>query len=251
MKLIDISQAEQQADFFAKLEENASGWAAWEVKLASVEDKTSVFLGWLLAASQPDAEGAILPETPSSFFVVVREENAGTVDAALASHADAGVIAMPVARDQVAQRLMKAAGRNAKGYAPSILRRHRSSRAKNVMLVVDDDLLICAALANVLKPFGECLVAQDTHVAIEHYLRRSPDCVFVDLHLESETGLDFMDLLLRHDPDAHIIMLTSDASASSAIAAKGHGAKSFIAKPLMPNRIEYELFRSPTFRRYG
>ncbi|HEX2753096.1 MAG TPA: response regulator [Alphaproteobacteria bacterium] len=250
MKLIDISRNGQQADFLSSLEQNTAAWAAREVKIADLDNMTSAFLGQLIATSHAATAGAVLLEAPASFFIVFPAEEAARFDDVLANHADAGVTVTSITPALIAPRLAKPSGKNARGFPPSILHRHRASRDKNVMQIVDDDLLICAALTNVLKPYGECLVAQNTNLALEHYLRRSPDCVFVDLHLEGETGLEFMNAVLSHDPDAHIIMLTSDASASNAIAAKNHGAKSFITKPLAPNRIEYELFRSPTFRRY-
>ena len=119
------------------------------------------------------------------------------------------------------------------------------------MMVVDDDAFVCAAMKSALGRFGECVTAGDAASVLDLYLKTSPDCVFMDLHLGDGSGLQEIESIIAHDRDAHIVMLTSDSKASAATAAKSSGAKSFVAKPIVPARVEYELFRSPTFRRYG
>ncbi|MEZ0262291.1 MAG: response regulator [Alphaproteobacteria bacterium] len=245
MKIIDNAVLDSQLEFIASVGGATGPWHALDVGFDGPQEGTIVSLARKIEKDLAGHEGAILLEGPHRLTVLA----AVGADAIAAACGGAPVAAAPDVLEATKDRLVKAARGKAAGR--STLYRHRAERQGNVMMVADDDVLVCAVMKNALSRFGECVVAMDAASVLDLYLKTSPDCVFMDLHLGDGSGLAEIEGIMAHDKDAYIIMLTSDSKASTAVAAKSCGAKSFVAKPIVPERVEYELFRAPTFRRYG
>lgn len=251
MHFVDNAQLKQQMAYLDTPGLADGQWQAAEVILAEPETDNAVWAGAKLVQLLPGVDGAVLVESPSRFFVFAA---AGASFQPLQelvkceiAHTDA--TARHIAN--VADSLKNAARPGQRGRVPSTLMRCRAARKKNILMVADDDALICATMKNALQRYGECLILHKVQDILEPYLKSSPDCVFLDLHLEGGSGMDVLDAILAHDSDAHIAMLTSDSTASQAAAAKARGVKSFISKPVVLSRVEYELSQCPTFRKYA
>lgn len=254
MKTIDNAEIGRQLDFLDEVGAEPEKWLAVDIEIEEGAPDTVMHLAHKCMKALPTHNGAILLESPSR-IVLFAEDGATVRDSVAEICAQAGSMAsFPVIESgllkQTEERLKKSAA-NSGGGGRSMLFRHRSARKNNVMMIADDDLFICKAMNQTLGRFGECVVAHDAESALEAYLRVSPDCVFIDLHLGESSGLDVIDGIIGHDKDAYIVMLTGDGRGSQALQAKSRGVKSFLAKPLVLARIEYELFRSPTFRRFA
>lgn len=254
MKTIDNAEIDRQLDFLDEVGAEPEKWLAADIELEEGAPATVMHLARQCMKALPAHNGAVLLESPSR-IVLFAEDGATVRDAVAEVCALAGGNAsfQWVAEGllkQTEERLKKSAAHSGGG-GRSMLFRHRSARKNNVMMVADDDLFICKAMNQALGRFGECVVAHDAESALEAYLRASPDCVFIDLHLGEASGLDVIDGIMDHDKDAYIVMLTGDGRGSHALQAKERGVKSFLAKPLVLARLEYELFRSPTFRRFA
>lgn len=236
MRIIDNADIKGQLAYLSTVAEDSP---AAECVLAP--DAKGTVVTQARRMQEEGGEGVILLESPRSFFVV------GPRPANLSL---AGCAVTQVNTATVGERLKRAAG-GSRSSAHSVLYRHRAARQKNTVMVADDDALICETLGKALEKFGPVVTVQDPAKVVQAYIDTSPDCLFLDLHFGEKSGLDMIDDIVGLDRDAHIVMLTIDNKATAAAAAKQHGAKSFIAKPFDMTRIEYELSRSPTFRRYA
>lgn len=254
MKLIDISQPDLQLQALNAIDADAAGWQEADVTLEDLSSGNIVMLGRRLELALKEAEGVILTGGVDRLKVFFKAESATDLNASCGGLPCAIKLALATAEHigECAARANNAArALQHKGPPKSALFEHRKKRDKNVMLVADDDQLICAAMKAALGKYGECVIVHKADEVLDAYLNHAPDSVFLDLHLEGGTGIEGIGAIMAYDRDAYIVMLTGDSTATHAVAAKKAGAKSFISKPIVLSRLEYELFQSPTFRRYA
>ncbi len=113
----------------------------------------------------------------------------------------------------------------------------RNQRDQAQILLVEDDpstLMLLTALID--KQWG-CGNASDAAQAVDEYRRMVPDIVFLDIGLPDMNGLELLKRLLAGDPDAHVVMLTANATNANVQTALRSGAKGFLAKPFTRERL--------------
>jgi DNA-binding response OmpR family regulator len=99
----------------------------------------------------------------------------------------------------------------------------------HTVLVVDDDRSIRFLCRVNLELEGWTVREAETLAAARRELEDRPvEVVLLDLHVGSESGLDFLDEVRRNYPAARVALLTGSAETSSAA---GVGAEAVIAKP--------------------
>jgi DNA-binding response OmpR family regulator len=99
----------------------------------------------------------------------------------------------------------------------------------HTVLVVDDDRSIRFLCRVNLELEGWTVREAGTLAAARRELEDRPvEVMLLDLHVGSESGLDFLDELRRDHPAVRVALLTGSAETSSAAAA---GADAVIAKP--------------------
>ena len=103
-------------------------------------------------------------------------------------------------------------------------------------LVVDDSDFIRRSLKVVVKLLkGEVVgEAKDGKEAIEVYKRTRPDIVTLDIVMPNMTGVEAVKHLVKLDPDAKVIMVSSLGYQDKVKEAIVNGAKYFIVKPFKP-----------------
>lgn len=87
-----------------------------------------------------------------------------------------------------------------------------TSPPKLTVLVVDDHPVVREGLRAVLEVRADCAVvgeAANGRDGIEHYERLRPDVAIVDIRLPGIGGIDVIAAILRLDPDARVIAITS------------------------------------------
>ena len=105
-------------------------------------------------------------------------------------------------------------------------------------LVIDDD-------PGVRQSLRLCLEADDARVtcvgtsagARDAVERNRFDVVFLDLWLQSESGLSVLPEVLRRQPDVGVIVVTAFASYESAVEAMKLGAVDYLPKPFTPEQV--------------
>ena len=112
------------------------------------------------------------------------------------------------------------------------------------MLVVDDDVDFCLALARAMGRRGfDVATAHDHGSALALARLRAPRYAVVDLRLGQESGLLLLKELRQLSPTIRIVVLSGYASIATAVEAIKLGAVHYLAKPADPADIEDCLHR--------
>ncbi|MDN5872288.1 MAG: response regulator transcription factor [Nitrococcus sp.] len=118
------------------------------------------------------------------------------------------------------------------------------ARARNTLLLVDDDPVFCRVLAQALTRRGfQVDVAQSAAQALAAAMRRTPEHAIVDLRLGEDSGLALMQRLLALHGAMRIVVLTGYASIATAVEAVKLGAVHYLAKPADADEIFAALER--------
>ena len=105
-----------------------------------------------------------------------------------------------------------------------------SSRAR--IFLLDDDDLVVSVLARALRAEGYEVQARTDPAGFVDAVRAfAPDLVLLDLKLPGTSGFDLLGELGEQGVGAQVIMLSSDASAESAVRAMKVGAVDYLTKP--------------------
>ena len=104
--------------------------------------------------------------------------------------------------------------------------------SKRVM-IVDDSRLVWVQLEDVLKgtDYEVAAYCRSGEDAIEQYAAVQPDLVTMDIIMQGMDGLDAAEIILKQNPDARIVMISSLAYGDTYDRAKSIGAKGFVDKP--------------------
>jgi len=99
--------------------------------------------------------------------------------------------------------------------------------------VVDDDASVRNAISRFLKiaNFRVDLYARSIDF-LESLDRERPDCLILDLHMPTLTGIDVMEYLRASRIDFAIVIVSADDEPSTREACSNLGAVSFLRKPL-------------------
>ena len=107
------------------------------------------------------------------------------------------------------------------------------------IMVVDDSRLVRVQLEDVLKGTdyeiaAHCRSGED---AIERYDEVQPDLVTMDIIMQGMDGLDAAEIILKKDPNARIVMVSSLAYEDTFKRAQAIGARGFIDKPFHQEQL--------------
>ena len=121
----------------------------------------------------------------------------------------------------------------------------RSSDRKPVrFLVVDDSVFARKNLAKMIESFGGQVAGEagDGCTAITEYDRTHPDVVLMDITMPQMEGIEAAERIVRHHPDARVIMVASVGYQENIVTALQKGARHFVQKPVKPE-VLYEVIR--------
>ena len=104
---------------------------------------------------------------------------------------------------------------------------------KRRVMIVDDSRLVRVQLEDVLKgtDYEVAAYCRSGEDAIEQYAAVQPDLVTMDIIMQGMDGLDAAEIILKQNPDARIVMISSLAYGDTYDRAKSIGAKGFVDKP--------------------
>lgn len=110
--------------------------------------------------------------------------------------------------------------------------------SKRIMMV-DDSRLVRVQLEDVLKGTDyeiveHCRSGED---AIARYAEIQPDLVTMDIIMPGMDGLDAAEIILKQNPEARILMVSSLAYDDTFERAKAIGAKGFVDKPFHQEQL--------------
>ena len=110
---------------------------------------------------------------------------------------------------------------------------------KKRIMVVDDSRLVRVQLEDVLKGTdyeiaAYCRSGEDT---IKQYADVQPDLVTMDIIMQGMEGLDAAAVILKNNPQARIVMISSLAYDDTFERARAIGAKGFVDKPFHQEQL--------------
>lgn len=101
------------------------------------------------------------------------------------------------------------------------------------IIIVDDDVLVSAALKTILEASGELQVlatGNDGSDAILLYQKFQPDILLMDIRMQKMNGLTATEEILRQFPAAKILLLTTFSDDEYIVKALRLGAKGYLLK---------------------
>jgi two-component system chemotaxis response regulator CheY len=111
-------------------------------------------------------------------------------------------------------------------------------------LVVDDSIFARKNLTRMIQSFGGQVAAEaaDGCTAIAEYNRTHPDIVLMDITMPQMEGIEAAERIVRQDPNARVVMVSSVGYQENIIAALQKGARHFVQKPVKPE-VLYEVIK--------
>lgn len=124
-----------------------------------------------------------------------------------------------------------------------------STTAENLgpLLIVDDDKAFLLRLARAMEKRGFTVdTAESIRDARSKVEKSPPAYAVVDMRLEDGNGLDVVEMLRNHRPDAKAIVLTGYGNIATAVTAVKIGAIDYLAKPADADDVFDALMRDPS-----
>lgn len=120
------------------------------------------------------------------------------------------------------------------------------------ILIIEDDIVICKELSNLLENSGyNALALKNFSNALEEVLIVNPDLILLDINIPYING-ELLLLELRKKSNVPVIMVTSRNSETDEVLSISYGADDYITKPYNPNilllRIAAVLKRTGQFQ---
>ena len=111
------------------------------------------------------------------------------------------------------------------------------------LLIVDDSLIMRRAIERSLARtrFTEVRTATNGRLAVEMFDRYKPDVVTMDITMPDMDGLTAVDLILKRNPKAVILVVSALADKATAVEAIKRGAQGFLLKPITAESVHIAL----------
>ena len=111
------------------------------------------------------------------------------------------------------------------------------------LLIVDDSLIMRRVIERSLARtrFTEVRTATNGLLAVEMFDRYKPDVVTMDITMPDMDGLTAVDLILKQNPRAVILVVSALADKATAVEAIKRGAQGFLLKPITAESVQNAL----------
>ena len=128
----------------------------------------------------------------------------------------------------------------------AILETYRRVVGPTKVLIVDDSMTVRRIVQKVLTASifrMECYEASDGETALGYSNRVDFDIIFLDCNMPGLDGLATLDRLRLRNPDALVVMISSERNKTTEMRALKRGAAAFLYKPFYPQHIDAVLHR--------
>ena len=121
--------------------------------------------------------------------------------------------------------------------------------AEGNILVIDDELVVCELLSDLLKDRGYMVkYALSGGDGLKQSRQDKFDVIMTDLKLPDIDGIKVLEEIVGFDPDSVVIIVTGYPSFETVQAALRHGAYDYITKPFNIEEISFVVRRAVAFR---
>ncbi|MGD8780701.1 MAG: response regulator transcription factor [Ignavibacteria bacterium] len=99
------------------------------------------------------------------------------------------------------------------------------------IMLVDDSARMRNYISNIIRENGNTVIeCNDGSEAVKAYVEYNPDCVLMDIKMKKLNGIEATKLLIKQNPNAKIIILTSYDAPEYRKASLAAGAIEFVSK---------------------
>ena len=107
------------------------------------------------------------------------------------------------------------------------------------ILVVDDSLIIRKKITKLVAQLGHEVTfsAKSGQEAIDSYTEQKPDLVTMDITMPDMDGIEAVKHIIKHDPNAKIVMVTSHGQEDMVIKSIKAGAVGYMLKPVTEDKL--------------
>lgn len=100
------------------------------------------------------------------------------------------------------------------------------------VIIIDDDYLVVNSLKTIVSSNGMEVLAEgyDGEEAIRLYKKHRPDLILMDIRMDKKNGIEATKEILKIDPDAKILLITTFQDDEYISAALSVGCKGYILK---------------------
>jgi DNA-binding NtrC family response regulator len=110
--------------------------------------------------------------------------------------------------------------------------------SRPVLLVVDDEPIVCAVMSRLAEPVGfEVVACSSAAEAVATLSRRPADMAFVDLRMPDTDGMHLLRQIRDTAPACEVVLISGFATIESAVEAVKLGARDYLTKPLDFGRV--------------
>jgi two-component system chemotaxis response regulator CheY len=112
------------------------------------------------------------------------------------------------------------------------------SGPKKRIMIVEDVATTRTLLHRILANAGyEVIEVETAEQAIKTYRDQKPDAVTMDVFMDKLTGVGALQVILRLDPDARVVMCSSQHDSAFIAETKKLGARGYLRKPFEPEAV--------------
>ena len=114
------------------------------------------------------------------------------------------------------------------------------------VLIVDDDVKVCASFSKILELYGFHTVTETDGNKIVPLLRQEHfDVILLDLLMPSIDGLDLLRQLKQSFENLPVIIVTGYGSIETAVESMQAGAADFVTKPVDASVLNIRIQKAP------
>ena len=117
------------------------------------------------------------------------------------------------------------------------IHKRRSNREGIAALVIDDDDFTRKLIASSIEQEYPAESAQNGFTGINAHIKMAPDITFLDIEMPDINGQVVLEKILKIDPNAFVVMLSSHKDQQNVMKAVQTGAKGFIGKPFKKEKL--------------
>jgi DNA-binding response OmpR family regulator len=128
----------------------------------------------------------------------------------------------------------------------AIVATYRRVVSPTKVLIVDDSMTVRRIVQRVLTESlfrMDCYEAADGETALAYCNRVDFDVIFLDCNMPRLDGLATLDRLRLRNPEALVVMISSERNKTNEVRALKRGAAAFLYKPFHPQHIDAVLHR--------
>lgn len=252
MEILPADKRSTLLEYLTLLRYSLRDWLIVEIKILDhVQQKTTGDeIAQLLNGLFKQHEGRVLVCNAHEALMLIEwghQNNPTTLAKQIRSHVpedDCEITVNPPTKEGLVKIQMSLAPGIAENDNP--LHQARLTRQGNVIMVADDDMYMRLLAKKGLEDRATIVEVSGGNEIAAAYRQHNPDMVLLDIHMPERDGHEILAELKAIDKKAYVIMVSADSSVENVQSTLNHGAKGFVAKPFVKQKLVDYADKCPT-----